>query len=330
MGPRSVWFYLTVWVSSRGDRSGRGWAPRHEPDWQSATLRLCDSATLQLCESESRLVPPVYAAPTHLRINHHVHLLGVEPALRVLISISNDQHLVVVRRKLDVAVPLLYHRVERPDLVLAGIPIHFEVLLLVLAPKLLVQPIDDLFVGSALERDGFALVVETQVEEEDDFDTATTRLLDGADNGSGIKRGRLPRGGISAATKSHTRTGGHGRWLTRADGRIHSHKHLFLGVPEAGEPRGVLRVAYICDTSAGTGYSSDLSATNRDDRGLRCVSNTSHHFPPPSPLTSVWLATAHGDGQRAVRLVHDVRTEIVNLVGILDSRPGFGQHPCGV
>jgi hypothetical protein len=76
-------------------------------------------------------------------------------------------------------------------------------LLLLLAPKFLVQPIDDLLVGSTLERDGFALVVETQVEEEDDLDAATTRLLDRAYNGSGVECGRLAMGGISRL-RNHT------------------------------------------------------------------------------------------------------------------------------
>lgn len=67
-------------------------------------------------------------------------------------------------------------------------PVDLEILLLFLLAQLLVQPINDLFVRTALERDRFALVVETQIEKQDNFNAASASLFDGAYDRAGIQR----------------------------------------------------------------------------------------------------------------------------------------------
>lgn len=59
------------------------------------------------------------------------------------------------------AVPLLLDGIEGPDLVLSSVPIYFEVLLFLLRGQLLIQPVDNLFIRTTLERDRFTFVVET-------------------------------------------------------------------------------------------------------------------------------------------------------------------------
>ena len=58
------------------------------------------------------------------------------------------------------AITLFDDCVERSYLVFTGIPVYFEVLFLFLFRQFLVEAVDNFFVGSALERDGFAFIVE--------------------------------------------------------------------------------------------------------------------------------------------------------------------------
>lgn len=81
-------------------------------------------------------------------------------AILTHVAVTKNGNLVVKHGKLDVTVPLLVNCVQRPNLVLAGIPVDFEVLLLVFLAKNLVECFDNLFVGTALEGNGFSLVVE--------------------------------------------------------------------------------------------------------------------------------------------------------------------------
>lgn len=62
------------------------------------------------------------------------------------------------------AVSLLVNGIQRADLVLAGIPVHLQVLLLVLLAENLVKIHYHLFISATLKRNRFALVVETYVD----------------------------------------------------------------------------------------------------------------------------------------------------------------------
>ena len=125
-----------------------------------------------------------------------------------MIPIPDNHHLVVVRSELDMTVALLLHRVQRPHLVLASVPVDFEKMLLLVLAQDLVQPIHDFLVGAPLERDRLALVVETwrfsagsldqagrqaltEIKQQADLDAAAASLLDGPDNGSRVQRRRL-------------------------------------------------------------------------------------------------------------------------------------------
>jgi hypothetical protein len=70
---------------------------------------------------------------------------------RTHISVAKNGDLIVKHGKLDVAVSLLVDSIQRPDLILAGIPVHLEVLLLVFLAEDFVEIDDDLFVCSTLE-----------------------------------------------------------------------------------------------------------------------------------------------------------------------------------
>lgn len=131
---------------------------------------------------------------TYLRVHHHIHFLRMEPTLTILISVTDNQHLVVIRCKLDMTVALLFDRVERADLVFTSVPVHLEVLLLLLLAQGLVQAVDDFFVGTALEGDGLALVVKAEIQQEDDFDASSAGLFDGSNDGAGIERRGLTVG----------------------------------------------------------------------------------------------------------------------------------------
>lgn len=84
-----------------------------------------------------------------------------ERMVLTLISISNNHHLIIIRSEFDMAVPLLLDSIERSDLIFSGIPIYFEILLFLLRRQLFIQPVDNLLIGSTLERDRFTFVVET-------------------------------------------------------------------------------------------------------------------------------------------------------------------------
>lgn len=58
------------------------------------------------------------------------------------------------------AVSLLVNGIQRTNLVLAGIPVHLQVLLLVLLAENLVKIHYHLFISAALKRNRFALVVK--------------------------------------------------------------------------------------------------------------------------------------------------------------------------
>ena len=77
------------------------------------------------------------------------------------VSVPKDGNLVIEHSKLDVAVSLLMDGIQRPNLILAGIPVHLQVLLFILLAEDLVEIYYDLFICAALEWNGFALVVET-------------------------------------------------------------------------------------------------------------------------------------------------------------------------
>lgn len=64
------------------------------------------------------------------------------------------------------AIPFLHSRVQRFDLVLAGVPENFKILLRTVPfrVKLRVHPVYDLLIRATLERNHLALVVETEVE----------------------------------------------------------------------------------------------------------------------------------------------------------------------
>jgi hypothetical protein len=79
---------------------------------------------------------------------------------RTHISVAENGDLIVKHRELDVAVSLLVNSIQRPNLILAGIPVHLEVLFLVFLAEDFVKVDDDLFVCSALEGNRFALIVE--------------------------------------------------------------------------------------------------------------------------------------------------------------------------
>lgn len=78
-----------------------------------------------------------------------------------LISISNNHHFIIICSEFDMTVPLLLDSIERSDLIFSSIPINFEILLFLLRRQLFIQPVDNLFIGSTLERDRFTFVVET-------------------------------------------------------------------------------------------------------------------------------------------------------------------------
>lgn len=61
------------------------------------------------------------------------------------------------------AISLLFYRVERPDLILTGVPVDMQVLLIVRPSKILVHPFYDLLIRSSLERHRFAFIVEAEV-----------------------------------------------------------------------------------------------------------------------------------------------------------------------
>lgn len=84
-----------------------------------------------------------------------------ERMVLTLISISNNHHFIIIRSEFDMAVPLLLDSIERSDLIFSGIPIYFEILLFLLRRQLFIQPVDNLLIGSTLERDRFTFVVET-------------------------------------------------------------------------------------------------------------------------------------------------------------------------
>jgi hypothetical protein len=80
------------------------------------------------------------------------------------VTVTENGNLVIKHGKLDVTVPLLVNGIQRPNLVLAGVPVDFEVLLLILLAKDLVECLDNLFVGTTLEGDRFSLIIESCVD----------------------------------------------------------------------------------------------------------------------------------------------------------------------
>lgn len=77
------------------------------------------------------------------------------------VAVTENGDLVVKHGKLDVTVPLFMDGIQWSNLILSSIPVNLEMLLLVLLAQDLVERLDDLFVSTALERNRFALVIET-------------------------------------------------------------------------------------------------------------------------------------------------------------------------
>lgn len=105
------------------------------------------------------LIPsqPIDPRSTHVcTLKHDIDLLRVEPALRVLVSVSLDADLLVYDHDFDVTISLFQFRDERCGLVFADVEEVVQPLAGGGAERL-IHLVCDHFVGAALHGEEFAL-----------------------------------------------------------------------------------------------------------------------------------------------------------------------------
>lgn len=132
---------------------------------------------------------------------------------------------------LDVAVSLLLYRVQRPDLVLAGVPVDMQILLIVCPSKILVHSLYYLLIRSSLERHRFAFIVEAEVYIYGHLYTTPTSIDTGSNDRLGVEGRRLSNKIVDNNVNKAD---------LRADKTKHSHENTLLCIANTSKPSSIL------------------------------------------------------------------------------------------
>lgn len=129
-------------------------------------------------------------------------------------------------------VSLLLDRIQRSDLILAGVPVNMQILLMIRSMQIFIHSLDNLLVRASLEGHRFAFIVEAQIDVDRYLNTAPTRVDACGHNRLGVE---------CRCLSDDTRRVSCIKSIRSRPQPEDLHEDAFLRVAYASEPSSVLR-----------------------------------------------------------------------------------------